>query len=131
MFKKYRMTWKEQDGNDVDVDFFVNSKKTRDGFMHRACVVGLLPRLDDTGNNYVKFRDNEAKLRKKRICKLSYCNRTWEYWPGQECLKRLWDSLDKLGFVDMARIALGNPFANAEPDHEDLYEADEMFGRFS
>ncbi len=132
MFKKYTMSWKSQDGTEVDVLFFVNNKKTKNGFMHRACVIGQLPRLDDTGKDWHEYRKNEEKLMKKRICKLPYLNRTWETWPGQECLKNLWMNLDKLGFVDMARIALGNPFGNnAEPCHEDIDEADEIFGRFS
>lgn len=132
MFKKYKMSWKCQEGDEVEVDFFVNRKKTKNGFMHRACVIGQLPRLDDTETNWQRYRQDDEKLNKKRICKLSYCNRTWEEWPGKECLKRLWEGLDKLNFLDMARIALGNPFGNnAEPCHEDIDEADEIFRRFS
>ena len=121
-----------KDGGEISsVDFFVNSKKTRSGFMHRACVIGYLPRIDDMGTDYEKYRANENVLMGKRACKVSYIGRTWECYSGQTCLSRLWDRLTKLKFIDMGRISKTNPFnENDEPTHEDLWEPDELFDRF-
>lgn len=131
MFKQYRFWWRGKDGRDMSVDFFVNSKGTHSGFMHRACAVGPLPRLDDMMNDWSKFRENEDALFKKRVAKCSYCNRTWEAWPGQNCLSKLWEQLGKLKFIDMGRIRKVNPFSDdSEPDHEDIREPDELFGGF-
>ena len=131
MFKKYRFNWKDGE-SEKSVDFFVHSKGTRSGFMHRACVIGPLPRLDETSNDWCKYRENEDVLFKKRVAKCSYCNRTWECWPGQQCLSRLWEMLCKLKFVDMGRIHEGDPFSDdKEPDHENLMEPDELFAAFS
>ena len=131
MFKKYRFNWKDGE-SEKSVDFFVHSKGTRSGFMHRACVIGPLPRLDETSNDWCKYRENEDVLFKKRVAKCSYCNRTWECWPGQQCLSRLWEMLCKLKFVDMGRINEGDPFSDdKEPDHENLMEPDELFAAFS
>lgn len=130
MFKKYRFNWKDGE-NERSVDFFVHSKSTRSGFLHRACVVGPLPRLDDMVNDWSQYRENEDVLFKKRVAKCSYCNRTWECWPGQQCLSKLWGRLAKLKFLDMGRIAEGDPFsADGEPPHEHLKEPDELFGGF-
>lgn len=132
MFKRYKMTWGEKDGKGGSCDFFVNSKGTRGGFMHRACVIGPLPRLDESDTDWSEYRENEGKLFKKRIAKLSYCNRTWEGWSGQTCLAKLWDQLTKLKFIDMGRISKTNPFKEGgEPTHEDLWEPDELFEGFS
>ena len=132
MFKKYRFGWKDKDGYEMSVDFFVHSKGTRRGFMHRACVVGTLPRLDDMMNDWSQYRKNEDVLHGNRVTKVSYCNRTWESYPGQQCLSRLWEMLCKLTFVDMGRIHEGNPFCeDKEPDHEDLMEPDELFAGLS
>ena len=38
MFKKYMFKWKDGDG-ERSVDFYVHSKGTRSGFMHRACAL--------------------------------------------------------------------------------------------
>lgn len=131
MFKKYRMEYDAKDGNKTSVDFFVNSKGARNGFMHRACVIGHLPRLDDSDTNWSDYRANDEKLFEKRIAKVSYCNRTWECYSGQTCLAKLWDQLMKLKFIDMSRISKTNPFKeNDEPTHEDLWEPDELFDRF-
>lgn len=131
MFKKYRFNWKDGE-SEKSVDFFVHSKSSRSGFMHRACVVGPLPRLDDMGKDWSQYRENEDILFGKRVAKVSYCNRTWESWPGQQCLSKLWERLCKLKFVDMGRIHEGDPFSeDKEPDHEDLREPDELFGGFS
>ena len=132
MFKKYKMEYMKDNGGISSVDFFVNSKKTRTGFMHRACVIGSLPRLDDMENDYGKYRVSEDILMGKRSCKVSYVGRTWECYSGQTCLAKLWDQLAKLEFVDMGRICKGNPFSEEkEPDHEDLLEPDNLFGIFS
>jgi hypothetical protein len=117
------------------VDFFVHSKSTRSGFMHRACAIGPLPRLDEKSEDYGEYRRNDDELFSKRYAKVSYCNRTWESYSGQTCLARLWDQLSELKFLDMGDIRRGNPFADGsakkgEPKHEDLYEPDELFGRF-
>lgn len=132
MFKKYRFEWKDKDGCKRSVDFFVHSKGTRSGFMHRACAIGPLPRLDDMEKDWTSYNANQNILCGKRFAKCSYCNRTWESWHGQQCLSKLWEQLCKLKFVDMGRISEGNPFSeDEEPDHEDLWEPDELFGRFS
>ena len=130
MFKKYVFEWKE--GKEKrSVDFYVHSKGTRGGFMHRACCIGPLPRLDDQKNDWAEYRANEDKLFSKRVAKVSYCNRTWECWPGQDCLAHLWDQLAKLKFMDMGRICAGNPFkAETEPKNEYLPEPDELFDNF-
>lgn len=131
MFKKYVFTWKDCDA-ERSVDFFVHSKGTRNGFMHRACAVGPLPRLDDKLNDWSKYRENEDALFRRRVAKVSYYNRAWECYSGQTCLAKLWDQLAKLKFIDMGRIREGNPFSeDKEPDHEDLREPDELFGGFS
>jgi hypothetical protein len=130
MFKKYRFEWEGKDGKKSSADFFVHSKGTRSGFMHRACVIGPLPRLDDMGNDWAQYRENEEVLFKKRVAKCSYCNRTWECWPGQQCLSKLWEQLAKLKFLDMGRISEGNPFGDNEPKCEDIREPDELFDGF-
>lgn len=131
MFKKYKMEYMKDDGEISSVDFFVNSKGTRMGFMHRACVIGYLPRMDDMGTDYGKYRANENVLMGKRACKVSYIGRTWECYSGQTCLAKLWDQLAKLKFIDMGRISKTNPFNESdEPTHEDLWEPDELFDMF-
>ena len=128
MFKKYRFVWTGRDGSANTLDFFVHSKKTRHGFLHRACAIGPIPRLDETDGDWSAFRANMDRLCKKRLCKVPYSNRTWEAWPGHDCLVRLWDQLAALKFVDLSEVAQTNPFAcDTEPDHEELYEADELF----
>lgn len=131
MFKKYRMEYDTKDGDKTSVDFFVNSKGARNGFMHRACVIGHLPRLDDSDTNWNEYRANDEKLWSKRMCKVTYCNRTWESWSGQTCLSKLWNNLAKLKFLDMSRIAPSDPFNGNEPDHEDLRDPEELFATFS
>lgn len=131
MFKKYVFAWKDGDA-ERSVDFFVHSRKTRNGFQHRACCIGPLPRLDDEYNDWPAYRANEDKLFKKRVAKVNYLNRSWEAWGGQTCLSRLWEQLAKLSFLDMSEVAKVNPFSSdSEPDHEDLREPDELFGGFN
>ena len=130
MFKKYTFKWDDLDGKRRETDFFVHSKGTRNGFMHRACAIGSIPRLDEKGNDWTQFRTNEEKLFRKRVAKCSYYNRTWEEWPGQTCLSGLWQQLGKLKFVDMSQISQANPFEGGEPDHETLTEPDELFDGF-
>lgn len=130
MFKKYRFNWKDGE-SEKSVDFFVHSKGTRSGFMHRACAIGPLPRLDEKDADYSKYRANNDKEFASRVAKVSYLNRTWEFWPGQDCLAALWEKLSKLKFIDMGRICEGNPFkAENEPEHERLDEPDELFDGF-
>ena len=130
MFKKYRLEWEEEYGK-TSIDFFVNSKKTRSGFMHRACVIGMPPRLDSSMSNWSEYKSNDAKLNEKRVAKVFYVNRSWEPYQGQECLAKLWDQLAKLKFVDMGRISKENPFERGEePENEDLWEPDVLFDGF-
>lgn len=126
MFKRYNMKW--NDGvDDVQVVFYVHSRRTRSGFQHRACVIGRLPRLDENAD-YRKYTRNSDKLTKGRIQKIGYVNRTWEYWPGQTCLVRLWEKLCNLSFVDMGRVSLENPFlASDEPPCEHLDTPEDIF----
>lgn len=130
MFKKYKIEWEEDDGRH-SVDFFVNSKSTRSGFLHRACVIGCLPRLDSNGNDWSEYRINDQKLMENRVAQVRYTNRTWESYSGQTCLSKLWNRLSKLKFLDMGRASRENPFEDSnEPPHEDLWEPDELFNGF-
>lgn len=130
MFKKYTMKWKEDD-LDHSIDFFVNSKAKRSGFLHRACMIGVPPRLDASDNDWEKYRANNEKLFDNRTAKVSFLNRTWESYAGQTCLAKLWEKLAKLKFLDMGRISNSNPFCGGdEPEHENLWEPDELFDRF-
>lgn len=132
MFKEYKLAWKDSKGSDHSIDFFVHSRKTRNGFLHEACFLGTPPRLDGIDARYGDYHDNEDKLFKARYTKVSFCNRTWESWPGQDCLKRAWGKLEKLKFLDMSEVYKGNPFGDdKEPEHEDLWEPDDLFGRFT
>lgn len=129
MFKRYRFEWNDN-GRGTSVDFYVHSRGTRTGFQHRACCIGPLPRLDTMDKDWSAYRANEDALFKKRTARVSYCNRTWEAFPGQTCLCRLWDQLASLKFVYMGEILNTNPFrSDVEPWHEDLIEPDELFGR--
>lgn len=131
MFKKYVFGWSDVDGVAHTVDFFVHSRKTRNGFQHRACALGPIPRLDDKDADYYKCRAHDVELSKKRVHKISYINRTWECFSGQECLAQLWEKLAKLKFVDMGRISLSNPFrGQEEPPNEGLYDPDALFSMF-
>ena len=130
MFKRYKMEWNADNGV-RSVDFFVHSKSTRNGFMHRACVLGCLPRLDEKGNNWSEYLANGERLDAKRTAKVSFCNRTWECYGGQTCLAKLWNQIADLKFLDMGQISNTNPFENDdEPLHEDLLEPDELFDGF-
>lgn len=130
MFKRYRLEWDEDEGR-RSIDFFVNSKARRNGFLHRACVIGTLPRLDAMDNNWSEYRANDDKLFENRIAKVLYSNRTWECYSGQTCLAKLWNKLTKLKFIDMSRISKTNPFEESdEPTHEDLWEPDNLFDGF-
>ena len=131
MFKKYRFEWNDG-GKTYSTDFFVNSKSARSGFIHRACAIGPVPRLDDMGSSWSEYKANDDTLFKKRVAKVSYCNRTWESYSGQTCLSKLWEQLNDLKFVDMRAISEINPFVGgAEPGHEDIPDPDELFSRFS
>ena len=130
MFKRYRMEYFPSDGSKTktSVDFFIHIKRTRNGFSRRACVIGAIPRLDDTSNDWCKYRENSAKLEKSRVNKVGYCDSTWEAYPGQTCLSGLWEKLNKLDFVDMSAICVENPFASdSEPSGKDMIEPDVLF----
>lgn len=128
MFKKYRFVWTGRDGSANTLDFFVHSKKTRHGFLHRACALGPIPRIDETDGDWSAFQANLDKLSKKRLCRYRPAIGPWEAWPGHDCLVRLWEQLAALKFVDLSEVAQTNPFAcDIEPDHEEICEADELF----
>ncbi len=132
MFKKYRFAWNDDKGCEHSIDFFVHSRKTRNGFLHEACVLGDPPRLDSIDERYGNYIDNDDKLFKARYTKVSFCNRTWESWRGQDCLKRAWKKLESLKFLDMSEICKGNPFeSDKEPKYEDLWEPEDLYGRFT
>lgn len=132
MFKRYRLEWEDKGEKKRSVDFYVHSKSTRSGFMHRACAIGPLPRLDDMGNNWTEYKLNDEKLLEKRVAKVSYSNRTWESYSGQTVLSKLWENLNKLKFVDMSQISKVNPFdGQSEPKCEDIPEPDDLFNGLS
>jgi len=132
MFKRYNFKWEDANKERHSLDFFVNFKSTKNGFMHRACAIGYIPRLDGNGSNFSQYQANETTLFKKRYCKSSYCNRTWESYPGHDCLMKLWNQLAALKFVDMSEICSLNPFdQESEPEHEDLWEPEDLFAPFT
>lgn len=117
MFKRYVMN----DGHHT-IDFFVHSHKTRNGFCHEAAMFGIPTERDG------KQIDFEEALR-HRYVKVPYSNRAWESYDGQTALTRLWDKLSEL--KDFWPFFDGeNPFSGEEPVHENLYEPDDLFGRF-
>lgn len=132
MFKKYSMQWSCR-GCKKQVDFYVNVRNRRaGGFYYRAVVVGELPRLDGEKRDFARYKANSAKLEKFRRCKCEPAIKTgnMEKWPGQECLVKLWERLSGLGFLNMYEIAIQCPFSfESEPDHEDIVEADVLFGK--
>ena len=129
MFKQYKFAWEDESGEKHTVDFYVHSKGTRRGFMHRACAIGPLPRLDEKGNDWLEYTANEDKLLSKRVAKVSYINRTWESFPGQNVLVKLWNQLNELKFVDMSQMSQENPFNRDEPEHKELWDPDRLFDR--
>lgn len=133
MFKKYSMEWVDRRGCRQRVNFYVNVKKRRArGFYYRAVVVGELPRLDSEKKDLARYEANSAKLEKSRRCRCEPALKagSMEKWPGQECLVKLWKKLSGLGFLDMGEIAIPCPFSSeTEPDHEDIVEADVLFGK--
>ena len=128
MFKKYkiRVKVKSQDPKidrrkGYNVEFYVRSKSTRNGFCHEATVLGHLPVKDG-------FKDPYDRL--ERLARKSYLNRTWESWSGQSVLKMLWDKILKLEWVDAAYLPKKNPFdSDKEPKCESLRDPDELFAR--
>ena len=133
MFKKYSMEWQRHHEPRKQVDFYVNVRNRRArGFYYRAVVVGELPRLDSEKQDLARYEANSAKLEKSRRCRCEPALKagSMEKWPGQECLLKLWKKLSGLGFLDMGEIAVPCPFSSeTEPDHEDIVEADVLFGK--
>lgn len=125
MFKKYRVPADTEYPGGRQLEFFVYSRSTPSGFMHEAAMFGFpAHRL---GVQYPSADDNELfKLRYKRVL---YSNRTWEQWGGQTALQRLWGQLGKVK-KDFPVFALPCPFDGDEPNHEDIFVPDELFGRF-
>lgn len=126
MFKKYKIKVRSQHPETdrrkgYNVEFYVRSKPTRNGFCHEAIVIGPLPVLAGHQDPYDR---SELMARK------SYLNRTWESWSGQSVLQMLWNKVLKLGWVDVSRLPEKNPFdAGKEPKHEPLWDPDELFAR--
>lgn len=122
MFKKYRIP--EYPGG-RQLEFFVYSRKTPSGFLHEAAMFGFPSHR--LGMQYPSADDNELyKLRYKRV---SYINRTWESYSGQTVLQCLWAQLGKMK-KDFPVFALPCPFDGGEPDHEDIPDPEDLFGRF-
>ena len=130
MFKLYKFDWKDGMGGGATAEFYAHSRRTQNGFLHEACVIGILPRLDFKSESWADRRRNDGKIMKKRLAKVSYSNRTWELFSGQTVLKKLWNQLDELEFIDMSKIRPENPFKKEEPEHEDLIDPVELFDRF-
>ena len=126
MFKKYKVKVRSRHPETdrrkgYNVEFYVRSKSTRNGFCHEAIVIGPLPVLAGQQDPYDR---SELMARK------SYLNRTWEPWSGQSVLRMLWNKVLKLGWVDVSRLPEKNPFdAGKEPKHESLWDPDELFAR--
>lgn len=121
MFKKYKVrVGSRLQGGPLYVEFYVNSIPTRGGFAHRACAIGWLPAKPGPIDSDKEF--------KARCLRVRYLNRTWEEWPGQTVLQRLWEQLGKLPHLNWPKK---NPFAShEEPRHVCLEEADSLFDPF-
>ena len=128
MFKKYRIRVKiKSQDPEIDrrkgynVEFYVRSKPTRNGFCHEATVIGHLPVKDGLKDPYD---------RSERMARKSYLNRTWESWNGQSVLQMLWNKILKLGWVDVSCLPKKNPFdADKEPKYESLWDPEELFAK--
>lgn len=129
MYKKYVMKCKAATPGapSWNVEFFVYSKSTRNGFCHLAAIIGPLPtEADKLLMDLMPIED----MHRLRRWKTSYWNRTWESLPGQECLKGLWCKLSKCKHLRMERISKKNPFdSDKEPKHEDIWDPEELFRR--
>lgn len=126
MFNKYRFTW--NDGNDRELLFYSNSKRTRGGVMHRAWVAGDIPRLDDCKSDWQEYKRNNGKLLGRMVYSIPSSKRALERYCGQNCLRKLWDRIDSLPFVDLGRAcSWGNPFAwPDEPERTELEDPEEL-----
>ena len=124
MFKKYKIKVKSQHPEidhrkNYDIEFFVRSKSTRNGFCHEAVVIGILPTKEGCKAPYD---------RSERRAKKSYYNRTWEAWEGQSVLKMLWNKILELEWVDTAYLPKKNPFdSDNEPKYESIWDPNELF----
>lgn len=126
MFKKYKIKVKSQHPEidhrkNYDIEFFVRSKSTRNGFCHEATVIGPLPVLE---GHRVPFDRSERMARK------TYLNRTWESWSGQSVLQMLWNKILALDWVDVSCLPKKSPFGSVkEPKYEPLWDPDELFAK--
>ena len=126
MFKKYKIKVKSQHPEidrrkNYDIEFFVRSKSTRNGFCHEAVVAGILP---------TKEGHKDPCDRSELWAKKSYYNRTWEAWDGQSVLKMLWNKILGLEWVDTAYLPKKNPFdSDNEPKYELLWDPNELFAK--
>ena len=125
MFKKYRVPADPEYPGGSQLEFFVHDRKTPSGFMHEAAMFMFPKHM--LGVKYPSTDDEKLyRLRYKRV---SYCNRTWERWSGQTALQRLWRQLGKMK-KEFPVFAQACPFDGDEPDHEDIPDPDDLFGRF-
>jgi hypothetical protein len=125
MFKKYKLQADPECPDGRQLEFFVYARKTPSGFMHEAAMFGCpTHRL---GMKYPSADDD--KLLKLRYERILYVNRTWEQWNGQTVLQRLWEQLGEVK-KDFPVFALPCPFDGDEPNHEDIPDPEELFGRF-
>lgn len=125
MFKKYRVPTDPKHPNNYQLDFFVHARRTPSGFMHEAAMFGFPPHR--LGVKYPSADDE--KLYRLRYRRVTYVNRTWERWAGQTALQRLWEQLGKAK-KDFPVFAGKCPFDGDEPNHEDIPDPEDLFGRF-
>lgn len=128
MYKKYVLKCKGLESKSWNIEFYVYSKNTRCGFCHLAAVVGSLPMKENVRiiTDVMSIDD----VRRLRLARCSYSNRTWECWPGQTVLQELWKKLAKCEYLQMERVSKKNPFdSSAEPKHESLWDPEELFRR--
>ena len=127
MFKDYVFAWRDGNQNKF-LRFYFRTRKTRGGVMHQAWVNDEIPRLDDKTVCWRERLRNDVKLSRRMVYSIPSSKRVLERYCGQNCLRRLWDRLDALPFVDLGRAcSWGNPFAwPDEPDMNELDDPDEM-----
>ena len=126
MFKKYKVPADPEYPGGKQLEFFVHSRKTPSGFMHEAAMF-MFPEHKLGVNHPSADDDRLYKLRYKRV---RYFNRTYERWDGQTALRRLWEQLGKMK-EEFPVFASPCPFDGDEPDHEDIPDYEDLFGRFT
>ena len=128
MFKLYTFRWQNRAELPERLQIFLHCQtRPKGGFRYRAKMIGEVPRLDDISASFAKYSRNS-----KRLASAACIRRpsTFEPWPGQSILRELWERVANLSFVDMGQISLSNPFTNnTEPEHEDLLDPEDVFGK--